>query len=158
MTSRSMSNTMRRPSRRHTTLLCACAFLALASPGRSEESTVGTLTIRFSGIEEAGGVVIFSVAGSRAMFESEGAAQLIRKVPVGGVEARAVYEKLGPGEYAVKVFHDANENQQLDMGLMGPKEKFGFSNDAMGFMGPPDFDDAKFAFDGRDLTIEIEAR
>jgi uncharacterized protein (DUF2141 family) len=58
----------------------------------------------------------------------------------------------------VKVFHDANSNREIDIGLMGPKEKFGFSNNVMGFMGPPDYDDAKFAFDGGTLVVDIEAR
>lgn len=160
MKSTSLPSTAPSRSTRLAVLLAACAVLTIADVGRTEgtgESGGGALTVRFSGIEEAGGVVIFSVASSQEMFESEDEAQLILRVPADGAKARAVYENLAPGEYAVKVFHDANENEKIDMGMMGPKEKFGFSNNAMGFLGPPDFDDAKFEFDGRELTIDIEA-
>jgi uncharacterized protein (DUF2141 family) len=116
------------------------------------------LTIRFSGLEETQGALLFSVASSREMFESDDQAQLSAEVPVEGEAESAVFEGVVPGEYAVKVFHDANGNGELDMGFMGPEEKFGFSNNVMGFMGPPDFDDAKFEFDGSELTVDIEAR
>lgn len=49
------------------------------------------------------------------------------------------------GEYAISIFHDENENKKLDTNFVGmPKEAFGFSNDVMGLMGPPSFDEAKF--------------
>ncbi len=49
------------------------------------------------------------------------------------------------GTYAVAVFQDENENKKLDTNFMGiPKEAYGFSNNATGFMGPPSFKDAAF--------------
>ncbi len=132
------------------------AGIALATGAAAEEH--GKLTVRFSGLEEKGGSLLVSVADSREMFESDDDADLIAKVPVAGAVASAVFEGVAPGEYAVKAFHDVNENGELDMGMMGPKEKFGFSNNVIGFMGPPDFDDAKFAYDGGTETVEIEGR
>ncbi len=53
------------------------------------------------------------------------------------------------GTYAVAVFHDENENKKLDTNFMGiPKEAYGFSNNASGFMGPPSFKDAAFKVNG----------
>ncbi len=50
-----------------------------------------------------------------------------------------------PGEYAVACFHDENANNDLDTNFLGiPVEGTGASNDARGFMGPPDYDDARF--------------
>jgi uncharacterized protein (DUF2141 family) len=44
----------------------------------------------------------------------------------------------------------------MDTKLFGiPKEPYGFSNNAKGFMGPPSFEDAKFVLD-HDKTIFIE--
>ena len=63
------------------------------------------------------------------------------------------------GTYAVKLFHDANDNGRLDTNWIGiPKERFGFSNNAMGRFGPPDFDAVRFALDGPRLELEIETR
>jgi uncharacterized protein (DUF2141 family) len=66
-----------------------------------------------------------------------------------------IFENVPEGDYAIALLHDANENEDLDMNDQGmPLEGFGFSNGAMGDMGPPDFDQAAFTVDG-DLEIEI---
>jgi uncharacterized protein (DUF2141 family) len=42
------------------------------------------------------------------------------------------------GKYAIKVYHDQNNNGQLDKGIFGqPVEGWGVSNDARGFMSAP---------------------
>jgi uncharacterized protein (DUF2141 family) len=65
------------------------------------------------------------------------------------------FENVPDGDYAIAIFHDANENEDIDMNDQGiPTEGFGFSNGAMGEMGPPDFDQAAFTVDG-DLEMEI---
>ena len=52
--------------------------------------------------------------------------------------------ELPPGEYALSVYHDLNENSKLDTGIFGiPTEKYGFSNNAKGYMGPPSFEKSK---------------
>lgn len=51
---------------------------------------------------------------------------------------------LPEGDYAVSLFHDENGNKKLDTNFLNiPKEAFGFSNDALGIMGPPSFSNAK---------------
>jgi uncharacterized protein (DUF2141 family) len=48
------------------------------------------------------------------------------------------------GEYAFSIYHDLNENGKLDTGLFGiPTEKYGFSNNAKGYMGPPSYEKSK---------------
>ena len=53
------------------------------------------------------------------------------------------------GEYAVTLFVDFNGNKKLDKNFLGiPKEQYGFSNNVMGRMSAPTFDQAKFAIAG----------
>ena len=53
------------------------------------------------------------------------------------------FADLPPGRFAVAVFHDENENDELDVNFIGiPKEGYAFSRDARGFAGPPSFDAA----------------
>lgn len=60
------------------------------------------------------------------------------------------------GDYAVAVFHDENDNGKMDTNAMGiPTEKFGCSNDAKGFMGPPNWKNAKFVLSDEDKSIII---
>jgi uncharacterized protein (DUF2141 family) len=69
-----------------------------------------------------------------------------KEVKVSGNSLTVVFEKLKPGDYAVSVIHDENDNKELDKGFMGiPKEPYGFSNNARGQFGPPDFEKAKMS-------------
>jgi uncharacterized protein (DUF2141 family) len=65
-------------------------------------------------------------------------------VPAGKtVEIR--FTGVKPGEYAIALLHDENDNGKADraMGMM-PKEGYGFSRDAPVKMAPPKFTDAVF--------------
>jgi uncharacterized protein (DUF2141 family) len=63
------------------------------------------------------------------------------------------------GEYAVKVFHDENGNDQLDTRMFGiPAERYGFSNNVRGTLGPPDYSDARFVLDTAEHAISIEVK
>lgn len=54
------------------------------------------------------------------------------------------------GQYAVAVFQDINGNGSLDANIVGmPTEPFGFSNNARGTFGPPDFSDVMFSVTGK---------
>jgi uncharacterized protein (DUF2141 family) len=67
-------------------------------------------------------------------------------VKASGKEVTVVFENLKPGDYAVSVIHDENENGELDSNMVGiPKEGFAFGNNAMGTFGPPSFDKAKIS-------------
>ena len=49
-------------------------------------------------------------------------------------------ENLPEGEYALAIFHDENNNDELDTNWLGiPKEDVGFSNARMKTFGPPSF-------------------
>jgi uncharacterized protein (DUF2141 family) len=69
-------------------------------------------------------------------------------------EMTFVFESIPPGEYAISVLHDLNNNGKMDSNFFGvPREGFGFSNDAIGAFGPPDFQKAKFLFPERREVI-----
>lgn len=69
-----------------------------------------------------------------------------------------VYRNLQPGSYALSLFHDENGNGKLDSNIAGiPTERYGFSRDARGRMGPPGFADAAVELRS-DLTITVNLR
>ena len=56
---------------------------------------------------------------------------------------------LPEGIYAIALFIDANENFKIDKNFLGiPKEQYGFSNNAMGKLSGPSFEQAKFQVKG----------
>lgn len=60
------------------------------------------------------------------------------------------------GTYAISAFHDENSNGILDKNVLGiPKERYGFSNNAKGFMSAPSFEQAKVSVTGN-KNIEIK--
>jgi uncharacterized protein (DUF2141 family) len=53
---------------------------------------------------------------------------------------------LKPGRYAIRYYHDENQNGKMDTNSIGkPTEGYGFSNNVMGKFGPPAFE--KWLFD-----------
>lgn len=53
-----------------------------------------------------------------------------------------------PGNYAIAVVHDENNNNKMDMALFLPKEGFGFSRNPTITVGAPSFKSASFAVSG----------
>jgi uncharacterized protein (DUF2141 family) len=79
-------------------------------------------------------------------------------VPAGGkIEIR--FTGVKPGNYAIALLHDENDNGKADraMGMM-PKEGYGFSRDAPVKMAPPKFADAVFAIGEGLQRITIKMR
>jgi len=91
-----------------------------------------------------------SYADSKALASQTG--------PMQGGKARLVFTRLAPGRYALRAFADENGNGKLDTNLMGmPTERYGFSNDAKGNRGAPDFEAAAIGVDA-DLQTVIHLR
>ena len=84
-----------------------------------------------------------------ALYNSEvGFLKKSYKSTISKIENKAsviTFEAIPKGTYAVSIFHDENDNGKMDTNFMHiPKEDYGCSNGATGFMGPPKWDDAKF--------------
>ncbi len=80
----------------------------------------------------------------------------IMVIKVRATKARCDFEDIPPGKYALAVVHDENMNGKLDANLLGiPKEGYGFSTDATGFLGAPSFSAASFPYDGQNLDMTI---
>ncbi|WP_020401966.1 DUF2141 domain-containing protein [Gracilimonas tropica] len=63
------------------------------------------------------------------------------------------------GEYAIAVYHDKNENGELDTNFLGiPKEAYGFSNNARGRFGPASWEAAHFKVDSNQTKMVIEVK
>jgi UDP:flavonoid glycosyltransferase YjiC (YdhE family)/uncharacterized protein (DUF2141 family) len=87
-----------------------------------------------------------------ALFKRKGwlkAPVQVRKSAISGSEALCVFTRIEPGEYAIVAFHDENDSGDIDKNFLGiPTEDWCTSRNAHGFMGPPSFDAAKFAYKG----------
>ncbi|MEI6767105.1 MAG: DUF2141 domain-containing protein [Bacteroidota bacterium] len=72
-------------------------------------------------------------------------------IPVDASEEIATFKDIPYGSYAVAIIHDENSNGELDKNTLGvPKEGYGFSNDAMGQYGPPEWMQSSFTFQDKE--------
>ena len=65
--------------------------------------------------------------------------------------------ELEPGDYAISIHHDDNDNGKMDTNFIGiPKEPTGLSNGAVPKFGPPKFKDAAVTVGEEPVAIELK--
>jgi uncharacterized protein (DUF2141 family) len=70
-------------------------------------------------------------------------------------ETQAVFKNLKAGKYAVRLYHDANDNKKMDTDFFGmPKESWGCSNDVKPHFAAPKFEDMIFTLE-KDQIVTI---
>ena len=75
-----------------------------------------------------------------------------------GPQTTITLHDIPPGTYAAQVFHDENDDHEVDRSWLGiPNEGVGFSNDPSFTFGPPDFGEAAFRLgpDGGRITVRL---
>ena len=128
-------------------------FLSATLFSIAQENT-HNLRVKITGMKNSNGRVFVALFNSEKTFLKGGFRGDIVKII--DKKATVVFKDIPEGTYAISVFHDANNNQEMDTNFLGiPKERYGFSNNARGFMGPPKFKNAKFVVD-KDLTTSIK--
>ncbi len=66
-------------------------------------------------------------------------------VAIENAKVKLLLKDIKPGTYAIVIYHDENNNGNLDTYFFGlPKEKVAASNNAQGKHGPPNYSEAKF--------------
>jgi len=120
---------------------------------------IGSLKVLIDGFKNDEGCVRIALANSQENYSAHH--DIFRGDSVKIEEKRAVclFEDIPFGEYAVKVFHDENDNGDLDTNFLGiPSEDYGFSNNASGTFGPPSWSKARFYFgtDNDSISITVE--
>ena len=132
-------------------LMVTIALGMLTQLGRSQ-----TMEVVIKNVDASVGNIAAALFSNEADFLKTRFAST--KVKANKGEVHLVFENIPVGKYALSVYHDANVNGELDKNMIGiPKEGFGFSNDAMGMFGPPDFEKASFDWKGGQ-TLSIALR
>lgn len=137
--------------------LLALSTALLVSNAQGEETVTGdvatdtvadsTVQIELTGLESAEGNLFIAVYDSKKTWlGDETVAQ--QKVVITESREEGIVKaelRLPPGEYALSIFHDSNDNGKLDANFIGiPKEPVALSNNARPKFGPPKYKDAVF--------------
>ena len=112
-----------------------------------------TITVTIDNVTSDKGKVLMSLHTSETFMKGKGIMDAETDIENGKVTI--TFENVLPGEYAILALHDANDNKRMDFEENGmPKESFGASNNNMA-MGPPQYDDAKFKVEDKNLDFNI---
>ena len=136
-------------------LLSGClSFLAPGSPPTANVS-VEILNVK----EMAGSVRIGLFKGEADFLKSDKEVVRLATLVENTGSVTTEIPNLPPGEYALAIYHDVNDNQKLDTNLFGiPTEPYGFSNNARSKWGPPKYEIARFVMDGTDKKLSVELK
>lgn len=112
------------------------------------------LEIHVNNIKSKKGAIQFGLFTNETDYLKNPAEKKIVK-PTGS-DITIIFENLPPGDYALSIIHDENENGKLDSNAFGiPKEGFAFGNNAQGSFGPPAFEKAKITIADQNVKQEI---
>lgn len=135
---------------RISTFIAALSTCLIAAPLAS----AAELTVTVDGIAQAQGTIMLGLF-DEASYAGDGAVDGA-SLTVEGTSVTVTFEGLAAGEYAVRLYHDLNDDGEMNTNPFGiPTEPYAFSNDARGRFGPAKWDDAKFTLDGEMGTHTI---
>lgn len=137
------------------TLLAGGICVAASAP-----ALAGDVVITVTDLRSSKGVVRACMTTRADIFpkciKDPGAHRTVVKAD-GSVEIR--FTGVKPGDYAIALLHDENDNGKADRALgMMPKEGYGFSRDAPVNMAPPKFKDAVFKIGEGGHRVSIRMR
>ncbi len=129
---------------------------ASAGAGQAKANT-SNLVIHITGFETSNGVAKVALVNSQENYNATKPFKGFNFEIINNEVLKTI--NLPFGEYAIKVYHDENANDELDTRIFGiPIERYGFSNNARGTLGPPEYEDAVFYLNSakKEIFITIE--
>jgi uncharacterized protein (DUF2141 family) len=114
-----------------------------------------TITVKVEGANSNDGKIFIALYNTESGFLEKSYKGEISAIT--NKSCTVLFKDIPKGVYAVSLFHDENDNGKMDTNIFGiPKEDYGCSNGATGFMGPPKWDDAKFELNkNKSITISL---
>ncbi|MBJ6145678.1 DUF2141 domain-containing protein [Hymenobacter sp. BT559] len=133
--------------------------LALGSAAPLAPSTVPateTVTVVVSALASTSSVVKLNFYNAPDKFLKSGQMAIRMVVRPDGKSTLSIPVALAPGEWAVAVSQDLNNNDKLDKNFLGiPTEPFAFSNNVKPRLAAPKFEECKFTVAGPGQVVTI---
>jgi uncharacterized protein (DUF2141 family) len=139
----------------------ALSILALAPTLGHAADCEGTpsdakLTIFVEGVRSGRGLMTASLyPDDKSQFLAKNGALKVWRVPAEAPVTQMCIWLKAPGAYAVAIYHDANANYKLDLGVFGPAEDYGFTNNPRIFLSKPSFNSVRFHARAGETTVHI---
>ncbi len=121
---------------------------------QATETKGTTVTVTIDNVSSDKGSVMLGLYDEQTFMKT--APNKSASVPIKDGKAKATFENVEPGTYAVLCFHDENDNKKMDFEDNGmPAEGYGSSNNNNTY-GPPVFADAKFEVKDQPIELAIK--
>ncbi len=117
-----------------------------------------SLTINVNSLRNSDGKVLFLLYNEDKTIPDKHRTKYYKQLSATIVSETATitFDNLPQGKYAVNIIHDENNNGEIDMGFIFPKEGIGFSNfKKLNIINRPSFSKASFDLN-TDLSIKVK--
>ena len=124
--------------------ITACIAAVLLSGLTAHAQT--KYTVKVTNLENKTGKLYVGWYGNAGAFMKPKKTVFAKVIPVQAKEEVLVeFDSIPAGKYAISVFLDENDNEDLDTNVVGiPREKYGFSNNVMPAMRAATYEEALF--------------
>lgn len=131
--------------------IVACGGTQLAAAAKP------AIDLDITGIKPGVGQLLVAVCNAQQFLGEQCSKQAVFKTQSNPQHIRL--EGVGSGHWAVQLAYDVNQNGKLDTGFMGiPSEPVGFSRNAVGQFGSPQFADAVFELKDSPVQFDIHLK
>lgn len=132
-----------------------CLVFINATTAFAQADNTNEIIVTISNLSSNKGQVLVGLYNTEESFLGNGFKHF--KTKIENNSCKVVFKNIPNGTYAVSFYHDENENNKMDTNFIGiPKEDYGCSNNAKGFMGPPKWKDAKFEVKNQSIKQHIK--
>ncbi|MEM6378310.1 MAG: DUF2141 domain-containing protein [Bacteroidota bacterium] len=134
-------------------LLLWWALMLTAIPGIES----GTLELQLQNIKSFSGCIRIAVYDNEEAFSNDGT--VVWGKVVSNINSKNISLKVDDlpfGDYAIALYHDKNDNDQIDKNTFGiPTEPYAFSNNPKVKWKQPTFEESKFHFSKTNQQIPL---
>ena len=145
-------------SLKHSLISIFVVLISFSGFAQSEKATVN-ITVKVVDLRSNDGKVGLTLFNAEEGFPSEPDNAIAKKyIEIKDKTAQATFENVAEGKYAIAVYHDEDEDGEIETNWIGiPKEGTGSSNNPKSRMGPPRYKDCEFdTRQSKELIIKMK--
>lgn len=120
----------------------------------------GSVVVEIKGIKNTQGSIAIGLYNQAKGFAEYGKRYKGVYVKASKTGVKYSFKDIPVGTYAIAVFHDENNNKEVDKNWFGvPTESYGFSQNKYSSFGSPDFEEVSFVISSnqsKSLTIKLK--
>ena len=138
-------------------LLIGSFFILMAGAGLAQASVILTV----SNVQSDKGVCRACLFDSEEAFDSKASKPVqCASAIIKDRRSQLQFNGLSTGSYAIFVYHDENNNEQLDRNFIGiPKEGYGASRNKLPYASAPSFQENSFTIQNKTrITLPVRLR